>query len=375
MVEQLFLIRSVIDLANMHLVTGYGGQEHVTAADQAVFNSYLFGIGQFVMNRGNKLSASVITNNKIRVLDGDIYMQGRHVRLNENTYVDLHIDNGEQSMLRNDLIVARYTKDSMTGVEEVNLVVIKGTSVSSNPVDPEYTSGSIINDGVILNDMPLYRVPLNGLNVSELVTLFEVKEDKFIQDKQDRTNELAAESSLEDADALPFFDASANVHRKTLLSSLKTFLSNAFASKTHKHDATDITSGILPLSKGGTGASVSSIAELAASLGAAKIVTGSYVGTKETTKTFSFGFDAKLLIIFTNVYNDGKYNASHGYLYIKGSVTALNWYKSHMLTTNSANSIFVDANTVLFDGTTISADTAINAANANGATYVYIAIG
>lgn len=161
-------------MSNVHLVTGYAGQAHVTAADDGSFNTAIFGVGQYVLNVGNKLAASVVTNNKITVSDGDILMQGRHIRLNEGSTVDLTIDNGAQGKLRNDLIVARYTKDAVSGVEEVNLVVIKGTAVDSDPADPEYTSGDIINDHALSNDMPLYRVPLNGLTVGTLTPLFSV---------------------------------------------------------------------------------------------------------------------------------------------------------------------------------------------------------
>lgn len=170
-------------MGNIHLVTGHAGQEHVTAADQGAFNASIFGSGQFVFDKGNNLAASVTTNNKIRVLDGDILMQGRHIRLNEDTYVDLTIENGTQGYYRNDLIVVRYTKDSGTGVEDCNLVVIKGENATSNPVDPAYTSGDILNDHAILNDMPLYRVALNGINVQELVPLFTVADTGFAQKK------------------------------------------------------------------------------------------------------------------------------------------------------------------------------------------------
>lgn len=161
-------------MSNLHLVTGYAGAAHITAADHGSFNSAIFGAGQYVLNRGNKFAASIVSNNKITVLDGDLLIQGRHVRLNEGSYVDLTIDNGAQGMQRHDLIVARYTKNSATGVEECNLVVIKGTAAASNPADPAYTAGDIINDHVTIADMPLYRVILNGLNVQPLVQLFTI---------------------------------------------------------------------------------------------------------------------------------------------------------------------------------------------------------
>lgn len=161
-------------MANLHLVTGYAGEAHVTAADDGSFNTAIFGTGQYVLDIGNKFAASVVSNNKITIADGDLLMQGRHVRLAEGTTVDLTITNGTQGKKRNDLIVARYTKDAVSGVEQVNLVVIQGTAVDSDPVDPAYTSGDIINDHDLLNDMPLYRVPLDGLNVGTPVALFSV---------------------------------------------------------------------------------------------------------------------------------------------------------------------------------------------------------
>lgn len=68
-----------------------------------------------------------MSNNTIRIADGDIMIQGRHARLAEGSTVDLTIANGTQGYRRNDLIVARYTKAANTGIEAVNLVVIKGT--------------------------------------------------------------------------------------------------------------------------------------------------------------------------------------------------------------------------------------------------------
>ena len=159
-------------MGNMHLITGYAGQEHITAIDQGAFNAALIGRDQFVLDVGKVLKAQVISNNLIRILDGELMMQGRFVRLNPDTYVDLTIENGAQGMKRNDLIVARYTKATTTGVEEVSLVVIKGKAVASNPVDPAHTEGDVANGVAVLHDYPLWRIPINGLNVGEPVSLF-----------------------------------------------------------------------------------------------------------------------------------------------------------------------------------------------------------
>lgn len=160
-------------MGNIHLVTGHAGKGHVTAADHGSLQAAIFGEGEYVLNRGSKFATTIISNNIVRVADGDIIMQGRHIRLDEGTYVDLSVENGTQGFYRNDLIVARYTKDSLSGVEDCNLVVIKGTASAGTATDPAHTSGDIINDHVLLAEMPLFRIPLDGLNVQPLVPLFE----------------------------------------------------------------------------------------------------------------------------------------------------------------------------------------------------------
>ncbi len=209
-------------MSNLHIVTGYRGEPHVTSEDHGALNAAIFGNGEFVLKNGNQLSASVISNNQVRVLDGCIMMQGRHIRLDEGNYVDLAIENGTQGTYRNDLIVARYTKDATSGVEDCNLVVIKGTAVSNNPADPSYTSGNIITDHALRNDMLLYRVPLVGLNVQELVPLFSVIDTNFqnFGSKQDRTDSLSAGTTISDGDYFPFYDTSATSNRKTLWSNI-----------------------------------------------------------------------------------------------------------------------------------------------------------
>lgn len=160
-------------MANMNLVTGYWGEEHVTSNDQGSFNAAMFGNGEFVLERGNQFAASIQSNNKVRVLDGDMLMQGRHIRLKENTYVDLNFDNGTQGYKRLDLIVVRYSKSSTTDVEEANLVVIKGTPSETSYNAPEKITGDILTEGALENDTVLYRVKFDGLNIQPLEKVFE----------------------------------------------------------------------------------------------------------------------------------------------------------------------------------------------------------
>lgn len=58
-----------------HLITGYKGSEHIQSADARSFNMAMFGGGEFVMEIGEQLDASITNNNTVRILDGDILMQ------------------------------------------------------------------------------------------------------------------------------------------------------------------------------------------------------------------------------------------------------------------------------------------------------------
>lgn len=158
----------------LHLVTGYAGKTHITSADQGALHAAIFGRENYVLNTGNCFSAQAVTSNSVRVLDGEVIMQGRHIRLEPGAYEEVTIENGTQEYFRNDLICIRYTKDADTGIESASFVVIKGTPDASSAIDPEYNDGNILN-GILTVDLPLYRVPLSGLNIGDLVPLFATK--------------------------------------------------------------------------------------------------------------------------------------------------------------------------------------------------------
>ena len=76
-------------MGNLHLVTGYAGQPHVSAADQGSFVENFIRSGEFILEAGAKFSASIVTNNQIRVNDGEMMMQGRHVKLTPDPMLTL----------------------------------------------------------------------------------------------------------------------------------------------------------------------------------------------------------------------------------------------------------------------------------------------
>ena len=160
---------------SLHLITGYAGQEHITSADQGAYNMGTFGEGEFVLDRGSKFAATVVSNNSITIANGEALMQGRFIKLPVGTTESVSIDNGASGMKRKDLIVLRYSKDSGTGIESVALAVKKGTPSSSTPADPSVTTGNITDGTDLVNEMKLYRVNIDGLNITSLDTLFSLK--------------------------------------------------------------------------------------------------------------------------------------------------------------------------------------------------------
>ena len=151
-----------------HLVTGYAGYEHITSADQRAFNASFFGDGQSVMEFGNQFAASIIDNNTVRILDGEGLMFGGHFRI--ETFEDVTIETGTAGKNRIDLICATYQKNATDGTEKVHLEVIKGTAASS-PKVPSYTTGNLLA-GATLNQMPLYKVTIEGVVLKKVEPLF-----------------------------------------------------------------------------------------------------------------------------------------------------------------------------------------------------------
>ena len=158
-------------MSKIRLVTGHTGEAHVTAADAGSLYAAITGDGQYVLRRGNRFAVSIVNNNTIRLKDGDALMHGRHIRIEPGETVDLTIENGTSGYYRNDLIVIRYTKDASSGVESAELAVIKGTPSTDAAADPEYTIGDVLGGASIQNDMPLYRVMLDGLNIKSVNAL------------------------------------------------------------------------------------------------------------------------------------------------------------------------------------------------------------
>lgn len=158
----------------VELITGHKGAVHVDAADDAALYAAIAGKGEYVLQLGSQLACTMATANKAHIASGHGLMQGRHWLVDAEG-ADVTIENGTQGQKRNDLIVARYERDAANGnVESVVLRAIKGTPTTGAAADPSYVHGDVLGSGALVNEQPLYRIPLDGITVGKPVRLFEV---------------------------------------------------------------------------------------------------------------------------------------------------------------------------------------------------------
>ena len=145
---------------------------------------------------------------------------------------------------------------------------------------------------------------------------------------------------------------------------------NGKANATHKHAATDINSGILPVANGGTG--VATIAELATALGVGstsglQIAVGTYKGSGVSSRKIALSFAPKAVLV---VNRKGMMSKESSGTHIYGGL-AVTGYPAEFEP--------VEFITLSTDGFTVKNNTSITnvyiECNADGEEFTYIAIG
>lgn len=158
----------------MNIITGYRGEPHITSQQKRNTNIGIFGVTpRIIKGVGSELAATIVSANSITIADGMVVCQGCTAEITRGTSENITIENGEQGLRRTDLIVVRYTKNSGTGVEDMQLAVIKGTASATDPAVPAHTTG-LIADGDTLVEFPLYRVNISGISITSVERLVNV---------------------------------------------------------------------------------------------------------------------------------------------------------------------------------------------------------
>lgn len=158
----------------MEIISGYRGEPHIKSQHDRNAYIAIFGGAVYILKDiDSEMEATVVSANEIEIADGMLVAEGCTACIEHGTTDSVAIDNGSQGMQRIDLIVARYTRNSGTAVEDMQLAVIKGTASATDPAVPAHTTG-LIADGDTLVEFPLYRVNINGISITSVERLVEV---------------------------------------------------------------------------------------------------------------------------------------------------------------------------------------------------------
>ena len=195
----------------MEIITGYTGKKHITPEHDRDIHIGTYGDNSYVLSTGMKMEAEVSSNNEIKIRDGVLIHQGCAASIKKNTYDALQIVNGSQGMKRVDLIIARYKKDKNTGIETLQLEVLKGTPSETESMSPSYISGDI-QAGDTVSDMPMYKITIEGLNIVAVDQLFTVLPSMATinKDLADTSDKIAVKSYKQaDVHLQSFYNVSA----------------------------------------------------------------------------------------------------------------------------------------------------------------------
>lgn len=146
-------------------------EAHIFAEDDAAIFQSIFGEdGVFVI--GDRMKATVINNNQVRVGNGILCVGGHIGRTVYGDYSDMTIENGEISKNRNDIITAVFSTTGEKGIDKFKIEVKKGTP-GVVAEDPELTKENLYEGGK-LRELPLWRVKLEGINIIEVEQMFKI---------------------------------------------------------------------------------------------------------------------------------------------------------------------------------------------------------
>lgn len=191
-------------------------EAHILAEDDAAIYGGLLG-QDCVLPLGQKLKATVISNNKVRIADGVVSAGGHIGRVISGDYEDMTIANGVSGKKRNDIIAARFIAGASGGADTYKLVVIQGTA-GTTARDPVTVKGDLYS-GDKQRDYPLWRVKIEGLSIVKVEQMYKVGvSDAELLERMTEMNRSLTEkiteinSSLTDEEFQVIYQGESSVH-------------------------------------------------------------------------------------------------------------------------------------------------------------------
>ena len=176
---------------SIEIIDGVGTTNHVTSDQIGLSQAATITGDTVILNTGEKLGYELVSNNQVNIKDGIFMIQGKRGWIAPGDVEECIIETGNAGQFRNDLICIKYEKETSSRVETFSLEVVRGTPGAA-AIDPTVTTGDI-NGGALLHYEPIYRVKLNGINITAVELL--VKDISSIKDLENKADELSAQNS------------------------------------------------------------------------------------------------------------------------------------------------------------------------------------
>ena len=144
------------------IITGKTGEPHVTSLDERVLNGSFFGRkALYKLPWGNNFDISLTGDLTARVGTGIGIFQGIEFMVEDP--IDLTFESLGPSLNRIDLIIVEYKKDSVSGLESVEVKVKKGTETQSgNPSAP-----ALLQDNIWDGDGKIYQQTIAAITMKD----------------------------------------------------------------------------------------------------------------------------------------------------------------------------------------------------------------
>lgn len=147
----------------MALLINGAGFSPVTAQQDADLYAGILGNKLKVLDVGNRMAASIIDNNTVRITDGEAVSQGRRIHLDPGSYDDFTIPTGTQGVTS--YYIIGYRIYSSEGNELVETFV-QSTTATGTITEEQ------IRDGASESFISFYRIKVVGLTISEVTPMF-----------------------------------------------------------------------------------------------------------------------------------------------------------------------------------------------------------
>lgn len=149
-----------------YLING-NGYKPVTAQQDADLYAGIVGLNLQVLNVGQKMAATLVDSNTVRIGDGEALVQGRRIHNDPGMYDDFIIPNGSQGTTHWYIIGYLLHTDSSTGQEVADTFVQQMSSATATITE------DVLRDGAAQAYISMYRITQTNVSLTKVEPLYD----------------------------------------------------------------------------------------------------------------------------------------------------------------------------------------------------------